>query len=294
MKSTQINTFDNLSYPFNVQYVMVAKTVRLAYCDLGASDTVVVFVHGLGAYLPTWENNLNALAEKFRCIAYDLPGYGKSDKDYYNADIQFYAENLLEFLDELNLEKVFLAGHSMGGEIGMRAAVLAPDRIKGLILSAPSGIETFSDGQREDFNLNMSKRIIRSSGFQQISLGLKKNFYKEPKGVNKMIADRMAMIDMDLFDQYCHNVASGVAAVYNKSNIEELNQVKTPTLILFGENDQLIPNQGINPDQNTLEIARAAQENIKNSQLIMIPECGHMLHYEKFKEFNSALIEFIS
>jgi pimeloyl-ACP methyl ester carboxylesterase len=65
-----------------------------------------------------------------------------------------------------------------------------------------------------------------------------------------------------------------------------------PTLIVFGENDNLIPNPYLHGGK-TEDIAKIGHEKIKGSKLVMIPECGHFAQYEKYKEFNNAVLDFL-
>jgi pimeloyl-ACP methyl ester carboxylesterase len=95
-----------------------------------------------------------------------------------------------------------------------------------------------------------------------------------------MITDRMAMRGASDFENYCFAVANSVNGMVSEPVIDKLDEIKAPTLIFFGENDYLIPNRYLNPGK-TKEIAEYGHQNIKNSELVMIPKCGHFLMFEK-------------
>jgi pimeloyl-ACP methyl ester carboxylesterase len=71
-----------------------------------------------------------------------------------------------------------------------------------------------------------------------------------------------------------------------------LEQISQPTLIFFGENDNLIPNRYLNPGR-TVDIAKFGASKIKNSKLVMVPKCGHFMMFEKYETFNREVSEFL-
>ncbi|MDO8897890.1 MAG: alpha/beta fold hydrolase [Bacteroidales bacterium] len=73
-------SFDEIPYPFDVKKVQIDENTEIAYIDEGSGKETIIFIHGLGSYLPAWKKNIEGLSSDFRCIAIDLPGYGKSSK----------------------------------------------------------------------------------------------------------------------------------------------------------------------------------------------------------------------
>ncbi len=95
-----------------------------------------VLVHGLGDEADTWRRVLPALAAHHRVIAVDLPGFGRSDKPDAPYSVPWYADTVLDLLDTLQLERVVLAGHSLGAVTAHWLALEAPERVAGLMLLA--------------------------------------------------------------------------------------------------------------------------------------------------------------
>lgn len=287
-----LETMRDLHYPFEVKFVDLPGDIQLAYVDEGAGDHTIIFIHGLGSYLKAWEKNISGLMDQYRCIAVDLPGYGKSGKKPHSGQMRFYAEVIKNLIDALQLENVVLAGHSMGGQIAMMAAINYPDAISKLILAAPAGFEEFHEGQKQWFRDVMTLDAVVKTPVDQIQTNLAYNFYNLPADAEFMITDRIAMRSADDFEHYCYAVVQSVNGMVDEPVIELLHTIEHPVLILFGEFDNLIPNRFLNPGR-TADIARKGHEKLPNSNLVMIPACGHFLQFEKYEVFNKEVVDFL-
>lgn len=288
-----LNTMDELEYPLPVKKVYLPRSgYNIAYMEAGQGGPVIIFIHGLGSYSPAWKRNLTELSQHSRCIAIDLPGYGRSDKYPHSGLMSFYAGIINELTEELRLDKVFLAGHSMGGQIAITTALLYPDKVKGLILAAPAGFETFTGGQKQWFKDVMTAKAVKLTTAEAIQTNLATNFYHLPPEAEFMITDRLRMRQARDFEGYCYAVSKSVAGMVDEPVADYLKDLKIPVLIFFGENDNLIPNRYLNPG-TTREIAEKGAARIKGSQLVMIPKCGHFLMFEKPEIFNQKTQEFL-
>jgi len=286
-------SMDELEYPLPVKKIYLpASGYNIAYMETGNSGPVVIFIHGLGSYAPAWKQNLRELSQHCRCFAIDLPGYGKSDKFPHSGLMSFYASVVNEFAKELNLGTVFIAGHSMGGQIAITTALLYPERVKGLILAAPAGLETFTAGQKQWFRDVMTPKAVKLTTAEAIQTNLATNFYRLPKEAEFMITDRLRMRQANDFDAYCFAVSKSVSGMVDEPVYSYLSDLKVPVLIFFGENDNLIPNRYLNPG-TTREVAEKGAARIPHSKLVMIPRCGHFLMFEKPEVFNRETIEFL-
>ena len=288
-----LQTFDDMEYRHPVKKARLPQSgYTIAYTDEGAGDKTIVFIHGLGSYLQAWNHNVDGLRADYRCIAVDLPGYGKSSKEPHSGQMTFYAGIINELVAELQLQKVYLAGHSMGGQIALTAALLYPEMVQGLILAAPAGFEYFHKGQRQWFRDVMPPDAVRLTTAEAIQTNLATNFYRLPADADFMIADRIAMRSASDFAAYCYAVSQSVKGMVDEPALDYLQDIKAPTLILFGEKDNLIPNRFLNPGP-TVGVARAGASKIAGSKLIMIPNCGHFLMFEKYDLFNREVKAFL-
>ena len=288
-----IKSFDELNYKYPVKKVYLPENeFTIAYTDEGKGDNTIILIHGLGSYLRAWEKNIGELSKNNRVIAIDLPGYGKSSKEPHTGMMTFYAGIVNELVKELKLNKVVIGGHSMGGQIGMTTYLKYPQIVKGLVLAAPAGFERFTKGQKQWFRDVMTVDGVRLTTPEAIQNNLASNFFRQPKDADFMVSERMEMRSADDFIPYCYAVVQSVQGMVDNPVIDYLQDIKVPTLIFFGENDNLIPNRYLNPGR-TVEIAKYGASKIHNSKLVMIPKTGHFLMFEKPEVFNKETIDFI-
>src|SRR5262249_18386115 len=124
--------------PFRAQYRTIDGT-RLRLIDSGAG-TPVVFIHGIGASLYAWRQQLPAVAHAgFRVVAFDNRGFGFSDKPAHGYSTAAYAHLVVALLDSLGIASAVLVGHSMGGAIAAEVALAHPDRVRGMVLIDAAG-----------------------------------------------------------------------------------------------------------------------------------------------------------
>ncbi len=286
--------FQDLDYPFPTKTMELSGGVRLAYTDEGASTAreTIIFIHGLGSYLPAWKRNVEALRSEYRCIAIDLPGYGKSSKGEYPISMSFYADVVAEFIGKLGLQSAILCGHSMGGQISMTVALKHPQKVKKLILCAPAGFEAFSEGEKQWFREVVTAQGVRLTPPAQIRTNLMGNFYTMPPDAEFMITDRILMRGMKQFDWYCWTIVKSVQAMVNEPVVERLHQIQQPTLILYGENDNLIPNPFLHGGK-TESVAKVGASKIPTNKLVIVPRCGHFVQFDQSELVNEEIRGFL-
>ena len=282
--------FNQIKYSSPAKFVEV-NSFKIAYTDEGDSKDVLLFIHGLGSYLKAWDRNIPELKNHFRCIALDLPGYGKSSKQIQSGRVSFYVEIINEFIKKLNLQNVSLVGHSMGGQIVSAYVIKYPAQITKLILVAPAGFEYFNADESEIIKMIISPDLIFKTSNNQIRLNYNSNFFNMPVEAEEMIADRITIKDDEDFYAHCTVVSNSLLGLLNEPVFDHLALITIPTLIFFGKEDLLIPNRSIH-QTTTEEVAILGSSKIKNSKLILLNECGHFLQYEKPDQFNSSVISF--
>jgi pimeloyl-ACP methyl ester carboxylesterase len=283
--------FDDIDYTFEVKKQKV-RNIEIAYIDEGKSDEVLLLIHGLGTSAKSWLKNIPQLSKEFRVIAVDLPGYGKSDKGYYQYSMSWNALVLTEFLDELNIGNATFVGHSMGGQISLHAALNHPEKVKNLILISSAGFEKFTEGEGDWMKAAFTIDLIKDTPIRNIDINLRANFYETPEDAEFFITDRIQLRGAKGFEDYCYAVTRNVAGMIDEPVLTELQNIKNKALILFGENDGLIPNPYLHGGY-TENIAQFANSELPNSKLVMIPKCGHMMQFEKAEQVNKEIIQFI-
>ncbi|HAI75601.1 MAG TPA: alpha/beta hydrolase [Microscillaceae bacterium] len=292
-------TFDQLAYPFATQTTTLASGITIAYADEGKGKQTLIFVHGLGSYLAAWKKNIPALAAHYRCIAIDLPGYGKSSKSSdYACDMQFYASVLADFVKQLQLTNVVLVGHSMGGQISLTAALNYPELFDKLVLIAPAGLETFQESQGALLKQFTQAAMIKATTDDKIMQNLALGFYenKTPDEALFMANDRIAIKQAPDFDAYCQCVERNVAGMLDQPVAARLPEIKQPVLLVFGNNDALIPNKLLNPQLTVYTVVEQALEDLSGAAkhiLILMPQAGHMVQFEQAERLNKDIIDFV-
>ncbi|HLO54838.1 MAG TPA: alpha/beta hydrolase [Saprospiraceae bacterium] len=282
----------DLDYGLTTQSVIIKDDIKIAYSDQGKGSETILFIHGLASYIPAWKNNVSALQTDYRCIAIDLPGYGKSSKGNYKVSMDFFAEVIHDFCVKLNIKNVVLAGHSMGGQISISTALKYPDLVSKLILVAPAGFETFHKGQRQWFRDVMTVDGVKLTTVEQIRVNYAYNFYDMPKEAQFMIDDRIKIRTASDFTDYCYHITQGVNAMVDSPVFDFLSLIKQPTLCIFGSNDNLIPNRFLNGGP-TEKFAKAGAEKIPNCTLNLVEKGGHFIMFEKATEVNGLIKEFL-
>lgn len=287
----ELKSFQDLQYRADVNKISLDNGIEIVYTDEGEGEAII-FIHGLGSYLPAYDKIIPELSKNYRCIAIDLPGYGKSSKDPHSGMMSFYADVVHQFAKQMDLTKFSIAGHSMGGQISMVYSLMWPEDLNKMILFAPAGFERFSAGQKEWFADVMTPVLVKNTTYEGIEANLAFNFFKLPKDAEFMITDRMAMRKASDFEGYCFAVSNSVNGMVSEPVIDKLSEIKVPTLIFFGENDMLIPNRYLNPGK-TSKIAEYGHQQIPDSKLVMIPKCGHFLMFEKPEIVIENMTEFM-
>ncbi|MCZ2101613.1 MAG: alpha/beta hydrolase [Chitinophagales bacterium] len=281
-----------VDYGVQTQTISLGDDVTLAYTDQGKGAETIIFIHGLASYIPAWKKNIEDLKSDYRCIAIDLPGYGKSSKGNYKVSMDFFADKIHEFCQKLGLKQVILAGHSMGGQIAISTALKYPEFVSKLILIAPAGFETFNKGERQWFRDAMTVDGVKLTTVEQIRVNYAYNFYNMPKDAEFMVDDRIAIRHASDFQDYCYHVTQGVQAMVDSPVFDFLPNVKQKTLCVFGENDNLIPNRYLNGGP-TKKYAKMGAERMPNCDLKMINKAGHFVMFEKAEEVNMMIRSFL-
>ncbi len=280
-------------YPYEVHHVELSDSTEIAYIDEGKGKCTLLFLHGLGSYLKAWTKNIEVLKEDYRCIALDLPGYGKSSKENEVSDMTFFAETVRSFMDKLKLKKVILVGHSMGGQVAMHTVLKSDRNIKKLILIAPAGFETFTEQESTWLQSVYTAELIKATTEEQIAKNFEINFFQMPDDARFMIEDRLYMRQTVEYDDYCEMVPKCVKGMLDEPVFEELPGIKMPTLVVYGKNDYLIPNKYLHPDLTPIEVAVSGQKQIAKSTLKMIPNAGHFVQWEQSEEVNKVILKFL-
>jgi pimeloyl-ACP methyl ester carboxylesterase len=280
-------------YSFHTQTMRLAAGTTLAFSDTGRGFPLLL-IHGLGSYMKAWSKNIPFLSRHFRCLALDLPGYGKSSKSGFSPGMEYYAAVIREFMDRMQIPACYLAGHSMGGQVAIHSALGNPDRISKLALAAPAGLETFTAPEAQQLAAWFEQEKVRKAGPAIVTENLKANFYRFPDDARSMLADRLQYMNCADYPDFCRAVSQGVWSMLKEPVYDKLPQLKMPVLIIFGRQDAYIPNRLLHPSLDQEKIAKGASALIPKASFHMLEQCGHFVQFEQAEAFNKQLLNFLS
>jgi len=248
---------------------------KLHYVDTG-SGSVVVLLHGLADDVGVWESAIAPLAAKYRVVALDQIGFGRSDKPLLNYRASTFVDFLDGFLSELKIDRASLVGNSLGGWVAADFALTHPERINRLVLCNAAGYAAVSktmDPRALSALRLVSREDIRYLGPLTFH---DKRFYED---VDLAFKQHVSAGDNHTVNQLLDSMIRGEDVLDNR-----LAAIKQPTLILWGREDRLIP----------LNFAERFHKEITGSRLRVIDSCGHMPQVECPKEFVTAVLDFLS
>lgn len=281
------------SYKYPVHHLEIEDDISIAYVDEGPKEgPIVVMIHGWGGYIKNWYPTIDALRSQCRCVALDLPGYGRSTvRDFGPVDyMDFFADAIDQFINRLGVRNVTLVGHSMGGQICGIVALKGPDWLDQLILAAPAGFETFNSKEVKLLEGQYTEEFLAGFDEAQMRAAYDLNFMN-PMAVKieDMIQD---WLKVKKTSDYIDHLKVRIGALYGmlQHPIEnKLGKIEVPTIVLFGNNDRLIPHPILHSNSSTNEILMKGKA-IRKVRLYEI-EAGHMLQMDNSEAFNSIIIK---
>ena len=235
-----------------------------------------VFVHGYLGSSKMWNFQKEFFSKHYRVIIPALPGFGESHNVKSLDSINKMAREIIDLLDQKNIDKFNLIGHSMGGMIVQEITKLIGDRVNKLICFATGSIGEIP-GRFE--TIDETREKLKKDGIEvSFSRVPKKWFVKGDKDKNYFLC-KNAVKDVSL-----EAADNALLAMKNWTGKEDLKNIKNETLIIWGDKDT-----SYNFDQvDTLK------KNIKNSRLEIFKDCAHNVHLEQPDQFNNLVQKFIS
>ncbi|MBS1644978.1 MAG: alpha/beta hydrolase [Bacteroidetes bacterium] len=275
-----------------MKQIQLYNGCKIAYTDVGQGHHTLLLVHGLGVMGSTWQKNIKTLQANYRCIALDLPGNGHSSTGHYPYSMDFYSDCLLDFIGRLGLQNLCLVGHSMGGQIALTAVLKQKECCERLVLISPAGFEQFSFWERQFFNLSLGGMSFFSSNVQAIQQLVHSSFYQFPEDALHFEDELIQLMKAQPSGHYRNMCQRSISAMLNEPVFEQLPEIKQQTLVIFGENDRLIPNTLLHP-VSTKNIAEQGIAQMPNAQLHIISQAGHFVQWEKAADLNKLILAWL-
>jgi pimeloyl-ACP methyl ester carboxylesterase len=246
---------------------------RAAVAKAGAGDPLL-FLHG-SAGLRQGEY-LELLAKQFAVYAPSHPGFGESEGLEHIEDIIDLALYYHDLMDELGLESAHVVGHSLGGMLAAELAALCPHRVRRLVLANPVGFWRDDEPVLDFFTLSPDQ-LLPYVVHDPEQPEVKEAFARpaEPEAAMEAMYQRMQAF-----------TAAGkfLWPIPDKGLKRRVHRIQSPTLIIWGESDRLVPPS----------YAEDFRSRIRDARVVIMKECAHMPMFEKRDEFVSLVSEFLS
>jgi len=253
------------------QRVVEVDGLGIHYQDSGSPDApAVLLLHGFGSSLQTWDAWTPQLALKFRVIRLDLPGFGLTGE----SPTQNYSEGqdlatLVGFVNKLNLSSYSVVGHSMGGKMAWSLAAAQPDRVKALVLMAPDGFSPQAQWGTKPYEVPAVMGLMKYALPKYFVRGFLDAAYADPQGVTDQTVTRYH--DMLRAPGVRTAILDRADQTVSTDPIPRLKQIKAPTLLLWGEQDQMIPSSN----------AASYAAVMPHARTVVLPKLGHVLQEEQ-------------
>lgn len=268
------------------RYVDLPDQVHMHYRDQGnPNGPTILLIHGFSSSLQTWEPWVQRLGGEFHLVSIDLPGHGLTRAPAgYRASIPAFVDDVAAFAHAYGLSHFAVAGNSMGGNVAWEYALAHPDQLDALILVDSGGWPMTARTQSPVFKLisnptlaPLIRDLDNTTLFRQ---GLGQSFADPAKADAAMITRYAELSRAPGHRDILMQIQLGQR---NVATPDRLAAIHTPTLVIVGEQDHLIP-----PTD-----AERFHQAIYGSQLVSLPNCGHIAEEDKPDETAAAVRSFM-
>lgn len=244
--------------------------IKTAFIDVGQGDESVLILHGWGTNIETMMAVVNILKDKYRVIAYDAPGFGDSEDPPEVWNTQSYADFCKEVMDRFGLKKTHCIGHSFGGKTLTLVAAQEPERVDKLVLIDASGVRP-----KRPLSYYWKVYSFKTLRF----LYTKLFFWKDHRETLEKFYKKYGSDD--------YQASQGVmrktfVTVVNEDTDHVFPDIKAPTLLIWGEEDDATP----------LYMAKVFEENIPDAGLVVL-KGGHYSYVDDYGTFKAVLQSFL-
>jgi len=256
------------------QSVNVAgRTLR--YLKLGDGSDPALLIHGFTGDLNNWLFNHGPLAAQRAVYAVDLPGHGQSSKDVGQGSLVELTGVVSQWMETLELPRVHVIGHSLGGVIALALAIKRPEQILSCTLLAPAGLGEEIDGE-------YLEGVVTAERRKELTTHLQKLFADSTRVSRQLVDDMLKYKRLDgvriaLRAILDHMIVDGRQAIMMR---DQLQQLQIPTLILWGREDRIIP---VSHSSNLPE----------SVSVHVFEDCGHMVQMEAANDVNRIISRFL-
>ncbi|MGD1207357.1 alpha/beta fold hydrolase [Mycobacterium seoulense] len=271
------------------------RTISVRGKDIFVAETgtgpAVVLLHGGGpgaSGLSNYARNIEPLAENFRVVVPDMPGYGRSGKGVDRRDpFGYLADHIRGMLDELGIDSAHLVGNSYGGSCALRLALDTPYRVNKLVLMGPGGVGTSRGLPSEGLRSLLAYYGGDGPSLEKLRTFIRSYLVYDGDAVpDSLIESRyQASIDPEVIADPPLQRPSGLRTLWRMDFTRDrrLGSLSTPTLVIWGRDDKVNKPGG----------AEMLAERMPNADVLLAANTGHWVQWERAELFNAVTTAFL-
>ncbi len=300
---------EQYEYPFPVQVLAIdaqRQSLDMAYMDVAPKQSngqTVLLLHGKnfsGAY---WERTITELlADGYRVVVPDQIGFGKSSKpDHLQYSFQMLADQTQRLLDSLKVDDVTVVGHSMGGMLATRFALMFPERTRSLVLVNPIGLEDWQHKQVPwqsveawyQGELNKTPEKVKAYMTASYFDGQWKEAY------DPLLTLQQGWMRGPDYPRIAWNSALHYEMIFSQPVVQDFDRLAVPTLLVIGTRDRTALGRNRAPEEIRETLGRYDQlgqktvQRIPDATLVELEGIGHVPQFEAFDRYMAALRTFL-
>lgn len=300
---------EGFAYPYPVRFLELSRDgerQRLAYMEVpaagAANGRTVLLLHGRNFPSSYWQPVIAALSQAgYRVVAPDQLGFGKSSKPVRPFSFDVMAAETAALLDALQLPRVDVVAHSMGGMLAVRLARNAPERVNSLVLEAPIGLEDYRftvPPVSDDTLLRLEGDATAESYRRQLMTNYALSLPES--AIEPFVSLRERVKGSGEYPRWLRSFVNSYQIIWGQPVVHEIPLIQVPTLFIMGENDRNAPGKSFAPQalragmgQNAAH-ARSLAARMPNGRAEVFPGIGHLVHMEATDRFNATMLDFLN
>lgn len=256
------------------------RDITVCYDAFGKGAIPILFLHGFPFDKSMWQPQMESLKQKHRVLAYDIRGFGKTTEGDEKPSISLFADDLILFMDTLQIKKAIVCGLSMGGYILLNAASRYQERFEAVILCDSQCIADSPEVKEKRYH---TIEQIEKKGLAEFAESFIKNIFCQESLITKQ--SEIANIKNIILNTPVQTITKTLHALATRQETcFSLPDIKIPVLIICGRQDTVTP----------VIQSEYMYEHLAHSSLHTIDKAGHMSNLEQPEEFNYLLYNFLS